>query len=438
MHEPSTARWWRRVGVAGLGACALALVGWRVAVHVIERPPTPRPPGAVAMCRGTLDPAYVAAAEEAGDELLAMLVERRIPGLAIAVAANGRLVWSQGFGYANLESRTPACADTQFRLQSVSKLLTTAAMARLIERGALDLDAAVRTYVPDLPGTLGAVTGRQLASHRAGVRHYRDDNESLNTTAYDTATASLETFRGDPLLFKPGTGESYSSFGFVLLSAALEGASGLDFPALLRQEVVGPLGLDRTEAERRDAPALGRATFYDNVTPYSTDGRVVPSPALDVSFKWAAGGLLSTADNLARFGVAHVPPFNEGFLRDETLALLFAPRPWRPVPMAQGLGWNVGRDHRARRVWLQFGAGSGGTAVLAIYPDRQVSVAILANLGHARFPLRRLLAIVRLFVGDPLEPVAWLASAGLFAAAIVVSRRGQGRYRAPPEGRATR
>jgi CubicO group peptidase (beta-lactamase class C family) len=418
----------RRLGAAALALAGVALLVWRVAIMVIEREPT-GPASDPPTCTGTLDPAYARRVERARTSVAAMLDERRIPGLAVAVAVGGRIAWSEGVGYADRERGVPACADTQFRIQSVSKPITAAAMARLVESGALDLDAPIRTWVPDLPQPLGAVTPRQLASHRAGVRHYRDDRESLTTTRYDTAYASLERFRNDPLLFTPDTRASYSSYGFVLLSAAMERATGLDFPALLRREVFQPLGMARSEAERAGVTRDGRASFYDHVTPYATDGDVHPSPEIDFSGKWAGGGLLSTVEDLVTFGNAHIKPFNQGFLPDDTLDLLFAmpPRPLRPTallrPIGQGLGWRVGVDPRLRRVRFHFGAGSGGTAVLAIFPDQQVSLAVLANLGHARFPFPRLLGITNAFVGDPLAPVAWILAVVALAGAVALWRR---------------
>lgn len=399
-------------------------MGWRLGVHLLERTPAALPESVGPTCPGTLDPAHHAAAEPARGQFAAMLAERQIPGLTVAIAVGGQLVWSEGFGYADRERAVPACPHTQFRVHSVSKAATAAGMARLAERGVFDLDAPVRTYIPDLPPDLGAVTARQLASHRAGVRNYRDDNEALNANRYETALASLEKFRDDPLLFPPDSGSAYSSYGFVLLSAAMEGASGVDFPRLMGYLVFEPLGMDRTEAERSGSVGVDRATFYDNVTPYSPDRRVQPSPMLDFSSKWASGGILSTAEDLVRFASAHIRPFNRGFLRDETLDELFTPRTTRWMVFGQGLGWMIARDHRARRVHLHFGAGSGGTSLLAVYPDQQAAIAVLANLGHARFPMRRLLAVAHPFVGDRLETLVWiLAVFSLGVSLVLLPRR---------------
>jgi CubicO group peptidase (beta-lactamase class C family) len=203
----------------------------------------------------------------------------------------------------------------------------------------------------------------------------------------------------------------------------MEAASGQDFPTLLRQEVLQPLAMEHTEAERSGGEAPGRVTFYDNVTPYSMDGRIVASPALDFSSKWASGGILSTVEDVVRLANAHIRPFNRGFLRDETLELLMTPRTRTLGLFSQGLGWGLARDHRGRRARLHFGAGSGGTSFLIVYPDQQVSLAILANLGHARFPMPRLLGVASPFVGDPLAPVAWFLGVAAFGAGMVLLSR---------------
>ncbi len=422
MLETRLRKWSRRLGAAALAVAALAIIGWRIVIFEVERAPT-RSLANVPVCTGILDSDFASRAGDARADLIAMLGEREIPGLAVAVGVGGRLVWSEGIGFADRERSIPACANTQFRIQSVSKVVTTAVMARLVERGTLDLDAPVRTWVPDLPPALGAVTPRQLASHRAGVRDYRDDMEAVTTTRYETAEASLDRFRNDPLLFPPDSGSSYSSYGFVLLSAAMERASGLDFPTLLSREVFQPLGMARSEAERGGTSIVGRAAFYDNVTPYSLDGRVHPSPEIDFSGKWAGGGILSTAEDLVAFANAHIKPFNTGYLSDSTVDLIFTPRTRLIGPLGMGLGWMLGIDPRARPVRLHFGAGSGATSVLAIYPDHQVSVAVVANLGHAKFPMERLLGVVNAFVGDRVGPVAWIITGALLCAAVVTLRK---------------
>src|SRR5204863_2535857 len=124
----------------------------------------------------------------------------RIPGVQVAVAVNGKLVWSEGFGYADAARMRPVTHQTQFRIGSVSKPLTAAAVALLYEQGKLALDAPVQRYVPSFPDKGYPITTRQLAGHLAGVRHYLGDEFLLNRN-FDTVLEGLAIFQDDSLLF---------------------------------------------------------------------------------------------------------------------------------------------------------------------------------------------------------------------------------------------
>ncbi|HEX6643571.1 MAG TPA: serine hydrolase domain-containing protein, partial [Gemmatimonadales bacterium] len=147
-----------------------------------------------------------------------------IPGVSITVMRDGRIVWSEGIGWADLEQRVPVTPLTRFRVGSVSKSLTAAAVGLLVERGRLDLDAPVQRYVPAFPEKRYPITTRLVAGHLAGIRHYAG-NEFLSMRPYASVTEGLEIFQHDSLLFHPGTRYLYSSYGWNLVSAVIEGAS---------------------------------------------------------------------------------------------------------------------------------------------------------------------------------------------------------------------
>src|SRR5262245_29119597 len=386
----SRLRWWgRRFGYAAVFVACLLLAVWPAAIFLSERtaPFTGEP---VPTTVRVADPHLEKAIRQAHEHVQAMIAERQVPGLAVAVAVDGAILWSEAFGYADRDKRTPATPRTRFRVQSVRKLFTAAATARLYEQGRLDLDAPIQTYVPAFPDKGRVITARQLASHRAGIRAYHDDSEALNTTHYRTVAESLEKFRDDPLVFPPDSAFRYSGYGYVLLRAAIENAAGEDFLPHMRRSAVDPLGLaDRVE-EHVDERAPNQSTFYDNETPFSTDGTMVESPRIDLSCKWAAGGFLSTAEDIARFGSAHMPPRNDGFLESETVELMFTPRSSQAGIIGYGLGWMSARDLHLRRACFHFGAGSGGTSVLVIYPGQRVAIGVVCHLGHAKFSFRRL------------------------------------------------
>src|SRR6516164_2014374 len=148
------------------------------------------------------------------------LLGRGIPGLAVASAVDGQIVYSEGFGYADLEERVPAWPTTKFRIGSVSKPLTAVALLQLVEQGKIDLDAPVQKYVPTFPDKSGKITPRLLAGHLAGIRHYKGD-EFLIARHYDNVLEGLKIFEDDPLVAPPGSKFNYSSYGYNLLSAVI-------------------------------------------------------------------------------------------------------------------------------------------------------------------------------------------------------------------------
>ncbi|HEV8265363.1 MAG TPA: serine hydrolase domain-containing protein [Gemmatimonadales bacterium] len=304
-----------------------------------------------------------------------------IPGFAIAVAVDGRIVWSEAFGYSNLEAQTPATPATQFRIGSVSKSLTADAVALLWEQGKLDLDAPVQRYVPTFPDK-GAppITTRLLGGHLAGVRHYQGDEFTLNLR-YATVKEGLTVFQNDSLLFPPGTKFSYSSYGFNLISAVVEGASGEEFLAYMSSRVFRPLGMTSTAPDRNDSVIPNRTRFYERRSRL-LGGGVAVAPTVDNSYKWAGGGFLSTAEDLARFGSAHLAP---GHLKAATLELLFTPQhttAGQATPY--GIGWFVGRDSLGHRYVYHGGGSVGGTTAFGVDRDSRVVFALVTNLSDAR------------------------------------------------------
>src|SRR3989441_2515478 len=315
-------------------------------------------------------------AEEHARAVAKELLGRGIPGLAVAVAVDGRIVYSEGFGFADLEERVPVWPTTKFRIGSVSKPLTAVALVQLVEQRKLDLDAPVQKYVPSFPDKGAPITTRMLAGHLGGIRHYKDD-ENLSAKHYNNVLEGLKIFKDDPLVAPPGTKFSYSSYGFNLLSAVVQGASGQDFLSYMHEHVFEPLGLRSTVEDRPAEIIEQRARFYTQ----PKDQHVLNAPFVDNSYKWAGGGFLSSAEDLVRFGSALLQP---GFLKPGTLDLLFtSQRTSAGEETGYGIGWFLRTDSLGHR-WAFHGGGSvGGTAAFGLDRNSRVVVAILANLSNA-------------------------------------------------------
>jgi len=303
----------------------------------------------------------------------------KIPGFALAVAVDGQVVWSEAFGYADLEAKRPTTPATQFRIGSVSKPLTAAAVAQLYEARKLDLDAPVQRYVPTFPEKGAPITTRLVGGHLAGIRHYQGDEFLLNRH-FATVTDGLTIFANDSLLSPPGTRFSYSTYGFNLLSAVVEGASGEQFLAYMSRHVFGPLHMTSTAPDRNDSLIPNRTRFYERRSRLLGGGFAV-APTVDNSYKWAGGGFLSTAEDLVRFGSAHLQP---GFLKAATLELLFTRQHTTSGDSTPyGIGWFVDRDTLGHRVVLHGGGSVGGTTGFIVDRDSHVVFALVTNLSDA-------------------------------------------------------
>lgn len=319
---------------------------------------------------------YAPAIEHARLLMRAMVEASGTPGISVAVGIDGEIVWSEGFGYADAENRVPVWEYTKFRIGSVSKPLTAAALAMLVEQGKLDLDAPVQRYVPSFPEKRWPITTRLVAGHLAGVRHYRDQ-EFLSKEHYDSVLEGLEIFQDDTLLFEPGTRFSYSSYGWNLISAVIEGASGEDFLSYMRENVFEPLGMLNTVADHTDSIIPHRTRFYDR----NRDGRVLNAPFVDNSYKWAGGGFLSTPEDLVRFGLAYL---GADFLKPETIELLWSSqRTLDGQETGYGVGWSVAAENGEVRMASHGGGSVGGRTFLMILPEQKAVVAIVGNMTQA-------------------------------------------------------
>jgi serine beta-lactamase-like protein LACTB len=354
-------------------ACALVTAGALLVAAMACGGATPAA-GQQPLCRESqASPAYRQAIAADRPLLRRLKQGLRAPGLSLAVARGGEIVWSVSCGYADLKSRRPVTAQTRFRIGSVSKTLTAAALAHYAEARRLELDAPVDRYV-DFPSHGGAITLRRLAGHLAGIRHYESQAEAVNRRHFASVTATLALFADDPLVAEPGTRFSYSSYGYDVIGAALERVSARDFASLLRDAVLAPAHMRETTLAT--APRAVRATFYE----VTDSGGARLAPPIDLSDRLPAGGFLSTADDLARFGVA----LTDGTLvGQETAAMMFrSQRTAAGEETGYGLGFEVHPSPFGLFVG-HTGAVAGGTAALAIHVKTGTVLALTTNLGYA-------------------------------------------------------
>ncbi|MEQ9376386.1 MAG: serine hydrolase domain-containing protein [Imperialibacter sp.] len=321
---------------------------------------------------------YEAAIAESSRMIDSLMTAEKVPGIDVAVAINGEIVWSQGFGYADLENEVPVKAGyTLFRIGSVSKPIAASAVAWLMDEGKLDLTQPVQTYVPNFPAKKYPVTVKQVGGHIAGIRHYRG-NEMLSSSYYPTVAEGLDIFKDDTLLFEPGTRYSYSSYGFNLLSAVVEGASGEDFLPFVQKNVFDALHMGRTTPDVNHEIIQGRTSFYD----LDSLGSIVNATYVDNSYKWAGGGFISCTTDLIKFGEA----YRTGtFLSDSSRSILLTSQVLADGnPTGYGVGWGVW-EKNGRKGFGHTGGSVGGITDFRVYPKEGLILVLLSNSSVTKY-----------------------------------------------------
>ncbi len=377
------------LGLIGLGvAAALHVAGWVMRTAPVHTTP---PPAASVPEPGA--PADRVA--EAGRRLRGLVTGDNLPGASAAVAVDGRLVWREAVGWANLERRLPMTPETRLRIGAVSETLTSVLLGRLAERGVLDLDAPIGPVVPALAaGPLAAVSTAQLLGHVSGVRRHRGEDEGIRLWNCREIALGLGAIAADPLKRPPGTGFDWSAWNYVLAGAVAEAAAGRPFAELLRDELLAPLDLRETELDGADVP--NRTAFYWPRMSADTTLGVEDAQEVDYACFAGAGGLVSTPGDLARFGAAVL---SGRAARPETIARLHERIARAENPGHEyGLGWKaytiggaaaVGRDSSP----------VGGTASMRVIPGARVAVAVATNVTYARGIAPFTDALAELFAG---------------------------------------
>jgi serine beta-lactamase-like protein LACTB, mitochondrial len=278
----------------------------------------------------------------------------------------------------------PVAPAMRFRIGTASTALTSAAVGLLLEEGRLKLDDVIQTYVPAFPEKQWPVTLRQLMGHLAGVRNDAGDEEPLSVHCERTVDG-LQRFAERPLLFEPGTQYRYSSYGWILVSAAVEAAADEPFLRFMRKQIFEPLGMDDTRADSARKPIPDRATFY--FPRFAADPRYGPQPPRDVDYSCFAGSsaLLSTPSDLVRFGIA----INSGkLLQPVTVQLLQTPqRLASGQETGYGLGWDLETVALAGEQTRQVGHDGelmdGMVASFMTFPEHGIVVSVTSNISFA-------------------------------------------------------
>jgi serine beta-lactamase-like protein LACTB len=335
------------------------------------------------------------------------------PGYTAAVAIDGKKVWAGSVGWSNIEKQVAMTPETQMRVGSSSKAITSVGLAQLVMQDILDLDAPISNYIKELPNKSWAnITSRQLASHMAGIPHYGNNTELLGmlTTLkadehFNDVVDALSLFDESDLLFKPGEKFEYSSLGTVILSAVMQGAAKQNYQSLMQQKVFSPLNMTSTtyESPKRELTKLASFYWRDQNQP----DLYKPWMNVDLSHRLAGGGWISTSQDLVMLGQAFISDeFVNPDIRNEFWSvqkLNNGEENWQ----GYGIGWRIHKldlgEGFNQLVYMHHGGVSAGAqSFLMVLPKYKMSVAINANIKTENFSDFNKVSydLARLFIRD--------------------------------------
>jgi len=313
------------------------------------------------------------------------LVDQNLPGLSIAVGVDGHQVWAEGFGWADLRQGTVVTPETRFRVGDVAAPMTAVAAALLAERGALDLDAPVQTYVA-FAGKPYPITTRQLMSSQSGLRELEGEEEMMRQEVCADDKSRLAYFADDPLEFEPGTEAHYSTYGWVLAGAVIGAASGEPYAEFMARSVFAPLGMTATVPDQVNGGLPDVASFYYPTVMADTRRGLQTASRVNLSCLLPAEGFLSTPTDLVRFVTGLM---GGTLLPADAVAAIFTPATLRDGTATNAaLGWRAGSivnefGGQPIRFIGRSGEVFAGTASLMLLPEHNVVVAVATNVSWA-------------------------------------------------------
>jgi CubicO group peptidase (beta-lactamase class C family) len=307
------------------------------------------------------------------DSRIKEFVERDRFSGAVLIAQNGKVLFEKGYGFANREWHIPNSPLTKFRIASLTKQFTAAAILILQERAKLKVTDVVSLFVPELPVTWQRITLHQLLTHTSGLPEFTASPEiekTLNLTGAPPRQL-LNLVREKPLNFAPGEKMSYSNTGYVLLGMVIEKVSSLDYASFLRENIFAPLQMNDTGYDLRAAILSERASGY-----WVKQGKPENAGYVDASIPFAAGGLYSTVRDLYRWNEALVAG---RFLSAESRKAMFA-----VYPESAGYGAHYGygvviSEKFGQPLYYHGGGIQGFTSAIQRYPRANLCIVVLAN-----------------------------------------------------------
>ena len=297
---------------------------------------------------------------------------QHIPSLSLAVVKDGKVIKAKGYGLANIETNTPATADTIFQIQSVTKQFTATAIMMLVEEGKVDLDAPVGKYLDGTPEIWQSITVRRLLTHTSGIKDYiNEPTQSLRLEVTDAEVFAAAVTR--PLDFPVGDRYAYSNTNYHLLGMMIHKISGKPYGDFLQERIFAPLAMKDTRILSLAEIIPHRASGYRWDGKEMQNGEYIAASVLG----YAGGGIRSTVRDLAKWDAAL---YTEKLLKQSSLEQMWTPAKLNNGSLTSyGFGWGIGTLSGHRFVSHTGGHLTGFTTVITRFLDDRLTVIVLTN-----------------------------------------------------------
>lgn len=308
------------------------------------------------------------------------IVNKHVPSISAGVLRDDKILWLGAKGFIDLENDAPATDNSLYRIASISKPITAVAIMQLYEKGLIDLDKEVRTYIPSFPEKKWKFTVRQLLNHTSGIRNYRD-GEFHSKNFYSSTSEAIKVFAYDSLMFEPGTKYAYSSLAYSLLAAIIESVTKLSFEEYLINNIFIPADMHHTFVDKQKEIVFNRVKGYEK----NYLRQFVNAPLADLSIKVAGGGLISTSKDLLLFSNSLL---QGKLLKTSTFDMMCKRTELKSgVAIDYGLGFSLNFENDSLKSIYHVGGGTGFSTMLLIYPKENLTTVNLINIADINLGL---------------------------------------------------
>jgi CubicO group peptidase (beta-lactamase class C family) len=305
----------------------------------------------------------------------AEMQRQHIPGLALLVAREGKIVKAQGYGLANVELQVPVKPETVFQSGSVGKQFTATAVMMLVEEGKINLDDPITHYFQDAPAAWQQVTVRELLSHTGGFTDYPENFDFRKDYSEDQL---YKVIAGIPLAFPPGTKWSYSNLGYATLGILIHRVTGRFYGDFLQERIFRPLGMTTTRVMSEADIIPNRAAGY----------RLVKGELKNQ--EWVAPTVNTTADGSLYFSILDLAKWDAALYTEQLLKRSSLQEMWTPAKLKNGqtnsgdygFGWSIEKA-KGHRLLDHGGSWQGFKTHISRYVDDKLTVVVLTNLAEA-------------------------------------------------------